>query len=89
MIPYSEVCGKGTKKITFDEVSPEDEFYGAAEDADMTLRLWMVLETASVQEGTRVYERLERPLIHVLAKMEAEGIKVDRNALSKDESELC
>ena len=84
MIPYSEVCGKGTKKITFDEVSPEDALAYAAEDADMTLRLWMVLKPRLAQEGkTRVYERLERPLIHVLAKMEAEGIKVDRNALSK------
>ena len=84
MIPYSEVCGKGTKKITFDEVSPEDALAYAAEDADMTLRLWMMLKPRLAQEGkTRVYERLERPLIHVLADMEGEGIKVDRHALSK------
>ena len=84
MIPYSEVCGKGTKKITFDEVSPEDALAYAAEDADMTLRLWMLLKPRLAQEGkTRVYERLERPLIHVLSAMEAEGIKVDRHALSK------
>jgi len=55
----------------------------AAEDADMTLRLWMLLKPRLAQEGkTRVYERLERPLIAVLAQMEAEGIKVDRQALS-------
>ena len=84
MIPYSEVCGKGTKKITFDEVSPEDALAYAAEDADMTLRLWMLLKPRLAQEGkTRVYERLERPLIHVLSAMEAEGIKVDRHALSQ------
>ena len=83
MIPYSEVCGKGTKKITFDAVSPEDALAYAAEDADMTLRLWMLLKPRLAQEGkTRVYERLERPLIQVLANMEAEGIKVDRQALS-------
>jgi len=83
MISYSDVCGKGTAKITFDAVSPQDALDYAAEDADMTLRLWMLLKPRLAQEGkTRVYERLERPLIAVLAQMEAEGIKVDRQALS-------
>jgi DNA polymerase-1 len=82
MIPYSEVCGKGTAKITFDAVTPQDALGYAAEDADMTLRLWLLLKPRLAQEGkTRVYERLERPLISVLAQMEAEGIKVDRQAL--------
>jgi len=82
MIPYSEVCGKGTAKITFDAVTPQDALAYAAEDADMTLRLWLLLKPRLAQEGkTRVYERLERPLISVLAQMEAEGIKVDRQAL--------
>ena len=82
MIPYSEVCGKGTAKITFDAVTPQDALAYAAEDADMTLRLWLMLKPRLAQEGkTRVYERLERPLISVLAQMEAEGIKVDRQAL--------
>lgn len=84
MIPFSEVCGKGTKKITFDQVSPEEALAYAAEDADMTLRLWMLLKPRLAQEGkASVYERLERPLVDVLVKMEAEGIKVDRNALQK------
>ncbi|MCE2517722.1 MAG: hypothetical protein J4F41_07815 [Alphaproteobacteria bacterium] len=84
MIPFSEVCGKGTKKITFDQVTPEDALAYAAEDADMTLRLWMLLKPRLAQEGkTRVYERLERPLVQVLVDMEAEGIKVDRAALSR------
>ena len=83
MIPYSEVCGKGTAKITFDAVTPQDALAYAAEDADMTLRLWLLLKPRLAQEGkTRVYERLERPLIAVLAQMEAEGIKVNRQALS-------
>jgi len=83
MIPYSEVCGKGTAKITFDAVAPQDALAYAAEDADMTLRLWLLLKPRLAQEGkTRVYERLERPLIAVLAQMEAEGIKVNRQALS-------
>ena len=84
MIPFSDVCGKGTKKITFDQVSPEDALAYAAEDADMTLRLWKLLKPRLAQEGkTSVYERLERPLVDVLVAMEAEGIKVDKSALSK------
>ena len=84
MIPFSAVCGKGAKKITFDQVSPTDALTYAAEDADMTLRLWQVLKPRLAQEGkASVYERLERPLVDVLIAMETEGIKVDRTALSK------
>ncbi len=84
MIPFSAVCGKGAKKITFDQVSPTDALAYAAEDADMTLRLWQVLKPRLAQEGkASVYERLERPLVDVLIAMETEGIKVDRAALSK------
>ncbi len=84
MIPYADVCGKGAKKITFDQVAPEDALAYAAEDADMTLRLWMLLKPRLAQEGkTAVYERLERPLVQVLIDMEREGIKVDRIALAR------
>ncbi|MGC6485957.1 MAG: DNA polymerase I, partial [Candidatus Puniceispirillales bacterium] len=83
MIKYEDVCGKGTKKIGFNEVSPEAALDYAAEDADITLRLWQMLKPRLASEGkARVYERLERPLIPVLAAMEAEGIKVDRQALN-------
>ncbi len=84
MIPYADVCGKGAKKITFDHVSPEDALAYAAEDADMTLRLWMLLKPRLAQEGkATVYERLERPLVQVLINMEREGIKVDQVALAR------
>lgn len=83
MIKYEDVCGKGAKKIGFNEVTPEAALDYAAEDADITLRLWQMLKPRLAQEGkARVYERLERPLIPVLAAMEAEGIKVDRQALN-------
>ena len=56
----------------------------AAEDADVTLRLWRVLKPRLAAERvTRVYERLERPLVPVLARMEQRGIKVDRQILSR------
>ena len=84
MIKYEDVCGKGTKKIGFNEVDPMAALDYAAEDADITLRLWQMLKPRLAQEGkARVYERLERPLIAVLAAMEAEGIKVDRQSLSE------
>ena len=84
MIPYADVCGKGVKKITFDQVTPEDALNYAAEDADMTLRLWMLLKPRLAQEGkASVYERLERPLVQVLIDMECEGVKVDQAALAR------
>jgi DNA polymerase-1 len=56
----------------------------AAEDADVTLRLWLALKPRLVAERmTTVYETLERPLLPVLADMEAAGVKVDRNILSR------
>ena len=56
----------------------------AAEDADVTLRLWKLLKPRLATDGmTTVYETMERPLIPVLAKMEMHGIKVDRDHLSR------
>src|SRR6185369_5507455 len=78
------VAGTGKDKVTFDRV-PIDKATGyAAEDADLSLRLWSVFKARLPAERvTRVYERLERPLIPVLAKMERRGIKVDRQILSR------
>ena len=56
----------------------------AAEDADVTLRLWLALKPRLAAERmTTVYETLERPLLPVLADMERAGIKVDRDILSR------
>ncbi|MBN9279105.1 MAG: DNA polymerase I [Hyphomicrobium sp.] len=56
----------------------------AAEDADVTLRLWLALKPRLAAERmATVYETLERPLLPVLADMEAAGVKVDRNILSR------
>ena len=81
-IKYQDVCGKGAKQISFAEVSPEAACTYASEDADITLRLWTMLKPRLAREGmSSVYERLERPLIPVLAHMEAAGIKVDTQLL--------
>ena len=83
-VAIKSLLGSGKSAITFDRVGIDDATRYAAEDADITLRLWEMfkprLHTAQV---TRVYETLERPLVPVLAQMERYGIKVDRDVLSR------
>jgi DNA polymerase-1 len=82
MISYSDVCGTGKNQITFDQVALDTATRYAAEDADFTLRLWQVLKARLNTEGAlRVYERLERPLVPVVAAMETAGVKIDADAL--------
>lgn len=83
-IPIKPLLGAGKSAITFDKVPLEDAVKYAAEDADITLRLWQVLKPQLHVVGvTKVYETLERPLVPVLAAMERSGIKVDRDTLSR------
>lgn len=89
-ISYKELTGTGKSKVTFDFVEIEKASQYAAEDADVTLRLWRVLKPRLAAEGmANVYERLERPLIDVVAKMEQRGISVDRQILSRLSGELA
>lgn len=89
-IPYKDVAGSGKTLVTFDRVDIEKATTYAAEDADVTLRLWLVLKPRLVAQGlTRVYERLERPLVPVLAHMEERGITIDRQILSRLSGELA
>lgn len=83
-IPYSEVAGSGKAQVTFDQVTVDKAVAYAAEDADVTLRLFHVLRPRLVAEHRlTVYETLERPLVPVLVDMERAGIKVDRNVLAR------
>ncbi len=83
-IPIKQLLGTGKSAITFDMVPIEDATPYAAEDADITLRLWKTFKPLlHTKQVTTVYETLERPLIPVLAKMEMNGIKVDRDTLSR------
>lgn len=83
-IPYKEVAGTGKAQVTFDRVPIETAAAYAAEDADVTLRLWMILKPRLAAEKlTAVYERLERPMIPILARMESQGISVDRQILAR------
>ena len=83
-IPYKQLCGSGSKQITFDKVpvGPATEYAG--EDADIALRLWLRLKPRLAQENvSRVYDRVDKPLVPVLARMEQRGIKVDRDYLAR------
>ena len=83
-IKYEDVCGKGAKQVRFGSLSPEAALDYAAEDADITLRLWQMLRPRLAVEGVAsVYERLERPLIPVLAAMENAGITVNPAILAR------
>ena len=83
-IPIKPLLGSGKSAITFDRVPVADAVKYAAEDADITLRLWQTLKPKLHSVGvTTVYETLERPLVPVLAQMERYGVKVDRDTLSR------
>ncbi|HBV55506.1 MAG TPA: DNA polymerase I, partial [Rhodobacteraceae bacterium] len=83
-IPIKELLGTGKAAVTFDRVPVADAVRYAAEDADVTLRLWLAFKPQlHRQKVTRVYETLERPLVPVLAQMERAGVLVDRDTLSR------
>ncbi|WP_296765911.1 DNA polymerase I [Sediminimonas sp.] len=83
-IPIKDLIGSGKSAITFDRVPIAEAVKYAAEDADITLRLWEVFRPQLHQTRvTTVYETLERPLVPVLVAMERAGVKVDRDTLSR------
>jgi DNA polymerase-1 len=83
-IAFSEVAGKGKDKIAFDCVPIAEATKYSAEDADVTLRLHLLLKPRLGEMGKRtVYETLERPLTMVLADMEREGVTVDPGLLRR------
>lgn len=83
-ITFGELAGTGKGQKSFDqlEIAPAARY--AAEDADVTMRLWHVLKPRlAAENATALYETLERPLAPVLARMEARGITVDRQILNR------
>ena len=83
-ISIKTLLGSGKSAITFDRVPVDEATRYAAEDADITLRLWQYFKPRLHRNKvTVVYETLERPLVPVLAEMEMYGIKVDRDTLSR------
>lgn len=83
-ISIKTLLGTGKSAKTFDMVPIDEAVKYAAEDADVTLRLWQMFKPQlHASKVTTVYETLERPLVPVLATMEMNGIKVDRDHLSR------
>ena len=81
-MPKKPGAKKGDKTFAGVPIDKATEY--AAEDADVTLRLWLTLKPRLAAERvTTVYETLDRPLISVICDMERAGIKVDRAILSR------
>jgi len=82
MISFSEVTGTGKNQKNFSEIDIETATKYAAEDADFTFRLYEKLNPQlSANHVLRVYETIERPLVAVIARMEAAGVAIDTAAL--------
>ncbi len=89
-IPIKELIGTGKSQITFDQTPVDKATRYAAEDADVTLRLWERLKPRLSSEGVAaVYETMDRPLIHVVSEMERAGVLVDRERLSRLSGEFA
>jgi DNA polymerase-1 len=90
VIPFKDLVGSGRKLVTFDLVEIERATVYSTEGADLAFRLWQVLKPRLVAKGmVSVYERLERPLVPVLARMEERGVLVDRQMLSRLSGEFA
>ena len=89
-IHFHHVAGQGKSQVTFDCVAIDKATEYAAEDADVTLRLWSALKPRLAAERvTSVYETLERAMPDVLARMERRGIAIDRQVLSRLSGEFA
>ena len=90
LISFKDVAGSGKAQVTFDKVPIAEATDYAAEDADIALRLHMLLKPRLVeQKGVTVYEMLERRMPEVLVQMEFNGVEVDRAALSRLSGEFA
>mgnify|MGYP001471296878 CR=1 FL=1 len=77
-ISFKQIVGTGKKEINFSEVELDKAMEYAAEDADITYRLYKIFSrNLKLEKLTNIYEIFEKPLIKILAFMEIEGIKID------------
>ncbi|MFO7897301.1 MAG: DNA polymerase I, partial [Candidatus Cloacimonadales bacterium] len=84
MIPIKEVIGSGKKQITFDLVPTSQACAYAAEDANLTFRLYAIYsERLKKMQLNELFEKIELPLIFVLAKMEENGVNIDQAILAE------
>ena len=89
-IAFKDVVGTGKSQRGFGEIDLKTATRYAAEDADVTLRLWRRFRGRLARESaTRVYEMVDRPLAPVIARMERHGIKVDAGRLAQLSGEFA
>ena len=88
--PYADVAGKGAKAIPFSKVPIKDATEYAAEDADITLRLHRQFKPKleAVPSLEKVYREIEMPLVPVLARIEAHGVRIDGEELRRQSADL-
>ena len=83
-ITYKDLVGTGKKQLNFSDIDLKSATEYAAEDADVTLRLYNILsERVAEEKLNKIYEIFEKPMIRILSKLETNGIKVDDNYLKK------
>jgi len=83
-ISFKDVVGTGKNKINFSDIELNKATEYAAEDADVTLRLYENLkERLDEEKLNKIYEYFEKPMVKILSKLEFNGIKVDANHLKK------
>ncbi len=83
-ISFKELVGAGKKKLNFSDIEFNKATEYAAEDADITLRLYENLsERLDEEKLNKIYENFEKPMVKLLSKLEFNGIKVDANQLKK------
>lgn len=89
-IKITELIGKGSTQTTFDKVDIRPATAYAAEDSDVTLRLFVVLKSkmASDQRAQALYDQIEHPLIAIISDMERRGIKADVEHLRKVDAQF-
>ncbi len=81
-ISYKDITGTGKNKLNFADVNLKEATMYAAEDADVTLRLFNFFKNRLDQEKlNKIYEVFEKPMVKLLAEMETKGIKVNKNYL--------
>jgi DNA polymerase-1 len=89
-IAYEDLCGKGAKQISFDQVDIERAATYSAEDSDVTLRVHAVLHPQFAGEPglSRIYHEIEMPVRQVIWQIERNGILVDADVLARQSHEM-
>ncbi len=90
-IHFEDIAGKGAKQISFNQIAIETAAPYAAEDADITLQLHETLypKLAEHEKLCQVYEKIDKPLVAVLSRIERTGAKVDAHLLGQQSQELA